>query len=170
MFIQKLGTRLVANNLLLSINPKFSCQSTQRQFLRTGNSNFQFVLLKFCYLQARSQDLEKGEGGYFKRVRRVQTTLTRIFIPFEAVSHGLHENCDEISRKPRKFKGFFRPKSGVLQKKKKVFTDFETDFSAEISNSKLFFPQIQVVSKKKKKKVFTDFETDCSAHLGNPNV
>ena len=41
--------------------------------------------------QARSQDLEKG-GGYFTRVRSVQTTLTRIFIAFESVSHGLHEN------------------------------------------------------------------------------
>ena len=41
--------------------------------------------------QARSQDLEKG-GGYFERVRKVQTTLTRIFIVFESVSHGLSEN------------------------------------------------------------------------------
>ena len=41
--------------------------------------------------QARSQDLEKG-GGYFERVREVQTTLTRIFIVPESVSHGLPEN------------------------------------------------------------------------------
>ena len=57
--------------------------------------------------------------GYFERVRSVQTTLTRIFIALESVSHGLSENCDEISRKARKFKGFFHPKSGDLQKKKK---------------------------------------------------
>ena len=31
-------------------------------------------------------------GGYFERVRSVQTTLTRIFIALESVSHGLHEN------------------------------------------------------------------------------
>ena len=72
-------------------------------------------------------------GGYFERVRSVQTTLTRIFIVLESVSHGLSENWDEISRKARKFKGFFRPKSGGLQKKK-VFTEFETDFSAQIGN------------------------------------
>ena len=40
--------------------------------------------------QARSQDLEKG-GGYFERVRSVQTTLTRIFIDLESVSDGLSE-------------------------------------------------------------------------------
>ena len=42
------------------------------------------------YLQARSQDLEKG--GYFERVRSVQTTLTRIFIVLESVSHDMSEN------------------------------------------------------------------------------
>ena len=33
-----------------------------------------------------------------------------------------------------------------------VFTKIETDFSAEIGNSNVFFAQIQVVSKKKKKR------------------
>ena len=42
--------------------------------------------------QARSQDLEKGGGGYFERVRSVQTTLTRIFIDLESVADGLSEN------------------------------------------------------------------------------
>ena len=87
--------------------------------------------------QARSQDLEKREGGFFERVRKVQTTLTRIFIVLESVSHGLCENWDEISRKAQKFKGFFRPKSGGLQNKK-VFTEIETDFSAEIGNSNVW--------------------------------
>ena len=36
-----------------------------------------------------------------------------------------------------------------------VFTKIETDFSAEIGNSNVFFAQIQVVSKKKK--IETDF-------------
>ena len=80
----------------------------------------------------------------------MQTTLTRILIVLESVSHGLSENSDEISRKARKFKGFFRPKSGGLQKKKKkVFAEIESDFSAEIRNSKVFSAQKQVVSKKK---------------------
>ena len=92
----------------------------------------------FCVTcsQARSQDLEKGGGGYFERVRSVQTILTRIFIDLESVSDGLSENWDEMSRKARKFKGFFLPKLGDLQKKKKkVFAKIQSDFSAEIRKS-----------------------------------
>ena len=54
-----------------------------------------------------------------------------------------------------------------------IFTKIETDFSAEIGNSNVFFAQIQVVSKKKKKKkkkVFTKIETNFSAEIGNSNV
>ena len=53
-----------------------------------------------------------------------------------------------------------------------VFTKIETDFSAEIGNSNVFFAQNQVVSKKIKikKKVFTKIETDFSAEIGNSNV
>ena len=55
-----------------------------------------------------------------------------------------------------------------------VFTKIETDFSAEIGNSNVFFAQIQVVSKKKKKKkkkkVFTKIVTNFSAEIGNSNV
>ena len=76
-------------------------------------------------------------GGYLERVRKVQTTLTRIFIVLESVSHGLSKNWDEISRKARKFEGFFLPKAGGLQKKK-VFTDFETVFSTAIGNSNVW--------------------------------
>ena len=60
-----------------------------------------------------------------------------------------------MSRKARKFKAFFRPKLGDLQikkkKKKKVFAKIQSDFSAEIRNSKLFSAQNQVISKKKKR-------------------
>ena len=64
-------------------------------------------------MQARSQDLRKGGGGgFFERVRKVQMTLTRIFIVLESESHG-------ISRKHRKFHRFFSPKTGGLQKKKR---------------------------------------------------
>ena len=61
---------------------------------------------------------------------------------------------------------FFSPKIrwSPKKKKKKVLTKIETDFSAEIGNSNVFFAQNQVVSeKKKKKKVFTKIETDFSA-------
>ena len=67
--------------------------------------------------QARSQDLEKG--GLFWKRRKVQTTLTRIFIVLESVSHNLSENWDEISRKARKFKGFSAQNQVVSKKKKK---------------------------------------------------
>ena len=51
-----------------------------------------------------------------------------------------------------------------------IFTKIESDFSAEIGDSNVFFAQIQVVSKKKKKKVFTKIESDFSAKIGNSNV
>ena len=80
-----------------------------------------------------------------------------------------------MSRKARKFKAFFRPKLGDLQKKrsspkfrvifwpnseiqsffppkKKVFAKIQSDFLAGIRNSKLFSAQNKVISKKKKKK------------------
>ena len=93
-------------------------------------------------------------GGYFERVRKVQTTLTRIFIVLESVSHGLSENWDEISRELGNSKVFSARNQVVSKKKrkKKVFAEIETDFSAEIRNSKVFSAQNQVVSKKKKKK------------------
>ena len=71
----------------------------------------------------------------------------------------------------------FQPKSEIrtifspkirwsTKKKKKVFTEIESDFSAEIGNSNNFFAQNQVISKKKKKKkkkVFTEIERGFSA-------
>ena len=52
-----------------------------------------------------------------------------------------------------------------------VFSKIESDLSAEIENSNVFFAQNQVVSKKKKKKkVFTKIESDFSAEIGNSNV
>ena len=107
--------------------------------------------------------LKRG-GGYFERVRSVQTTLTRIFIDLESVSDGLSETWGEMSRKARKFKAFFRPKLGDLQKKK-VFAKIQSDFSAKIRNSKVFSAQNQVISKKKKKRVFAKIQSDFSAEI-----
>ena len=56
-------------------------------------------------------------GGYFERVRKVQTTLTRIFIVLESVSHAKMET--KFLGKLGNSKVFFGPKSGGLQKKKK---------------------------------------------------
>ena len=41
-----------------------------------------------------------------------------------------------MSRKHRKFKGFFRPKLGDLQKKKKVFAKIQSDFSPKFRKFK----------------------------------
>ena len=58
-----------------------------------------------------------------------------------------------MSRKARKFKAFFRPTLGDLQKKKKkVFAKIQSDFSADLRNSKVFSAQNQVIYKKKKKR------------------
>ena len=77
-----------------------------------------------------------------------------------------------MSRKARKFKGFFLPKLGDLQKKqKKVFAKIQSDFfSAEIRNSKVFSSQNQVISKKKKKKVFAKIQNDFSSNFANSDV
>ena len=69
---------------------------------------------------------------------------------------GFHRNWDWVFGRNPKFKVFFRPNTdGLQKKKKKVFTEIETDFSAETRNSKVFSAQKQVVSNKKKKKRFS---------------
>ena len=76
-----------------------------------------------------------------------------------------------MSWKDRKFKGFFRPKLGVLQKKKKkVFAKIQSDFSAEIRNSYVFSAQNLVISKKKKKTVFAKIHGDFSPNFATSNV
>ena len=83
----------------------------------------------------------------------MQTTFTRIFIALESVSHGLHENWDEICRKVRKFKGFFRPKSDGLQKKKKRSSSIlRLNFRSKSEIQRFFLPKIRWSPKKKKKK------------------
>ena len=49
-------------------------------------------LLKYSFTARRVARIWKRGGGYFERVRIVQTTLTRIFIELESVSDGLSEN------------------------------------------------------------------------------
>ena len=129
-------------------------------------SKSSYVTINIAHMQACSQDLEKG-GGYFERVRKVQTTLTGIFIDLESVSHGLSENSDENSRKARKFEGFFRPKSGGLQKKRSS-PKLRLIFRPKSEIQRFFPPKIRWSPKKK---VFAEIETDfSSAKFGNSNV
>ena len=105
--------------------------------------------MRFYHPRIYTSGFGKG-GGYFERVRKVQTTLTRIFIVLESVSHGFSENSDEISRK---FEGFFRPKSGGLQKKKKKSSPkLRLIFQPESEIQRFFPPKIRWSPKKKKKK------------------
>ena len=93
-------------------------------------------------------------GGFFERVRKVQTTLTRIFIVLESVSHGFSKDPDEISRKPRKFKRFFRLKSGGLQKKKKKWSSpqLRLIFRPNRKFKRFFSPKSGGLQQKKKSK------------------
>ena len=75
--------------------------------------------------QARSQDLKKGGGGFFEREKKLQTTLTRIFIVLESESQDLSD-----------FGRF------ILK--------IETEISAKLGNSNAFSAQKEVISIKKK--------------------
>ena len=89
----------------------------------------------------------------------------------------LKHKTSKIQMSSPKLRVIFRPKSEIQtffspkirwspKKKKKVFTEIESEFSAEIGNSNVFFAQNQVVSKKKKKKkVFTEIESEFSAEI-----
>ena len=137
--------------------------------------------------QSRSQDLEKV-GAILKKwemskrswpefsllLNQFHTVCTKIetkFLGNLGNSKVFSAQNQVVSKKKKKKRSSpilrlnFRPKSQIQS----FFSPkFRWEFSAEISNSKLFFAQIQVVSEKKK--VFTDFETDCLAQLGNSNV
>ena len=70
-------------------------------------------------------------------------------------------------RKARKFRGFFLPKLGDLQKKK-VFAKIRSDFSAEIQS--FFLLKLGNLKKKKKKKVFAKIEATISSNFANSDV
>ena len=118
----------------------------------------------------------KRGGGYFERVKSVQTTLTRIFIDLKSVSNGLSKFETKCLEKIEN-SNVFSAKNLVIskkKKKKKVFAKIQSDFSAEIQNSNVFSAQNQVISKKekkkKKKKVFAKIQSDFSAEIQNSNV
>ena len=87
-------------------------------------------------------------------MRKVQTTLTRIFIVLESESHDLSENCDGISRKPRKYIRYFSPKTGGLQNKKKKRSSSKLSHILRPNTEILtfFLPKIRWSPKKKKKR------------------
>ena len=85
------------------------------------------------------------------------------------VGGDLKHKTSKIRMSSPKLRVIFRPKSEIqtffspkFRWSPKVFTRIETEFSAEIGNSNVFFAQIQLVSKKKKKKKKGLIETDFS--------
>ena len=149
--------------------------------------------------QARSQDLEKGGGLFWKsencandldpnfhrswisftrfvrKLRRnfserseIQTFFppkTR-WSPKKKKKKGLHQNWDWFFGRNPKFKGFFRPKSGGLQKKR-FSPKLRLIFRPKSKIQRFFSPKIRWSPKKK---VFAEIETDFSAKFENSNV
>ena len=95
------------------------------------------------------------QRGSLGRVTRTATTSKQACLPagIEPAALGSPAVAD-----PENFGGGGFEAQNL--KNSDVFTKIESDFSAEIGNSNVFFAQIQVVSKKKK--VFTKIETDFS--------
>ena len=78
----------------------------------------------------------------------------------------LHQNWDWFFGRNRKFKRFFRPKSGGLHKKKKkdLHQNWDWFFGRDRKFKRFFSPKFRwSPKKKKKKKVLTKIETDFSA-------
>ena len=105
------------------------------------------TLTRICIvLESVSHGLFENSHGISRKARNFK----RFFRP---KSGGLQKK-----RSSPILRLIFRPKSGIRTffpakirwspktKKKEVFTDFETDFSAEIGNSNVFSAQNQVVS------------------------
>ena len=86
----------------------------------------------------------------------------------ESVSDGLSENWDEMPRKTRKFKGFFLPKLGDLQKKKRSSPKFRVIFRPKSEIQRFFPPKIRWSPKKKK--VFAKIQSDFSSNFANSDV
>ena len=63
-------------------------------YIMWANAITVLIFLSFIAVFRRVARIWKkgGGGGFFERVRKVKTTLTRIFIVLESESHGLSEN------------------------------------------------------------------------------
>ena len=74
-----------------------------------------------------------------------------------------------MSRKARKFKGFFRPKLGDLQKKKKRSSPKCRVIGRNPKFKDFFRPKLGDLQKKKKK-VFAKIQGDFSSNFATSNV
>ena len=111
-----------------------------------------FWYLIVIHHQARSQDLEKGGGLFWKSEKCAYDLDSNFHWPWLE----FHTICPKFEMKCLGKIGnskFFPPKiRWSPKKKKKKKKKIQSDFSAEIQNSNVFSAQNQVISKKKKKK------------------
>ena len=112
-------------------------------------------------------------GGYFEKSEKCANDLDSNFhwswISFRRFVRNLRRN---VSAKLGN-QSFLSAQCWVIskkKKKKKVFAKIQSDFSAEIRNSKVFSAQNWVIFQKKKKKVFTKIEAAISSNFANSDV
>ena len=106
-------------------------------------------------------DRNKFWGGHEKFTYVNSRGPREIYPSLDQMNKVKTKDSKGFSGRNQKFKLFFRPKTGDLQKKKKkVFTEILSDFPAEIRNSNAFSGPNQV-----KKKVFTEILSDCLAEI-----
>ena len=103
--------------------------------------------------------------GFFERVKKLQTTLTRIFVVLESESHGLSENWEGNFGQYRKFKRFSAQKQVIFKKKKKKGLNWDGFFGLNRKFKRFFSAKTGDL-----KKVFTETETDFSTKIGNSNA
>ena len=119
-------------------------------------------------LQARSQDLEKGGGLFWKSEKSANDLDPNFHCPWISVTRFLQKSRRHFSE-ISEFQTFYLPEFRWSPKKKKRSSPIlRLVFRPKSKIQTFFFAQFQVISKKKK--VFTDFETGFSAKIGNSNV
>ena len=130
---------------LLIFHPAMSQASAKKHKIKSKSHRYIFSggSRKFCWGEILSSNpqkfgcLHRNWEWFLGRNRKFE----RFFHPDQVVSKkkkkkkkkGLQRNWKCFFGRNRKFEPFFRPKSGGLQNKKKtkVFTEIESDFSAE---------------------------------------
>ena len=82
-----LGPRTFCSNSYPGICSQYACDECFNMVITECSQCSQVAIVI-----RRVARIWKRGGGYFERVRSLQTTLTGIFIDLEAVSDGLSEN------------------------------------------------------------------------------
>ena len=120
-----------------------ACPKIQAKFLgKLGNSKV-FSAQNQVVSKKKKKGLRRNWDWFFGRIPKFKGFFRPKSGGLQKKKKGLCRNWDWFFCRIPKFKGFFRPKSGGLQKKKKkkkkkVFAEIETDFSAKFGNSNVW--------------------------------